>query len=84
MRITIKQLEMLVDRINDARGTPAAPYTNVDGKLKANVDNFHIDQAYGGCSLVQMVNENGGVRTISPNGFGTKRELYTFLQGMLA
>lgn len=84
MRITNKQLEMLVDRLNETRGTPKEPWTRTDSGLKANVNNYHIDSAYGGVRLVQHMNEGGGIHVISTNGFGTKRELDTFLRGMLA
>ena len=84
-RITKKHLEWKVDRINEATGNNLAAYTRgEDGKIRGNIGNYHLDWAYGGVKLVQMMNENGGIRVISPHGYGTKRELNVFLTGMLA
>lgn len=79
-RITNRQLENMVEAINTVYGHAIEPYT--DGK--ANIGTYYIDGAYGGVKLVQLVSDGGGVRNVSPNGYGTKRELYTFLNGMLA
>lgn len=79
-RINNLDLEKLVGRINRATGQPETPYQRVKGKLVANIGNYHIDRAYGGVKLVQMVNEGGGIRVISNGGYGTKRELYNEMQ----
>ncbi len=85
-RITQKDLKYLVGRINEATGSPAAQYTrdSTTDKFTANIDNYHLDYAYGGVKLVQMVNGGGGIREISKGGFGTKRELYNWMQAFLA
>lgn len=44
-------------------------------------NSYALDQAYSGIKLVQHTAE--GQRDVSPNGFGTKRELYIFMRGML-
>ena len=84
-RIRQKDLEYLVDRINEATGSPMSPYTKSENPpYKANIGNYHLDYAYGGVKLVRMVNEHGGIQNISRNGFGTKRELYNWMQAFLA
>ncbi|MHC4271996.1 MAG: hypothetical protein ACYST2_06760 [Planctomycetota bacterium] len=85
-RITQKDLEYLVDRINEATDSPKACYTKVaeTGPMKANIGNYHLDYAYGGVKLVRMVNERGGITDISRCGFGTKRELYNWMQAFLS
>lgn len=82
-RISIKQLESMVLRINKLTNSPETAYTKIDGKLKANIGHYHLDQAYGGVKLVRMNNESGGIHCISKNGFGTKRELYNFMTAFI-
>ena len=83
-RITQKNLEIYVDRINQATNSPMAAYTKKDGKFTANIGNYHLDYAYGGAKLVRMCNEGGGISTISTGGYGTKRELYEWMRAFLA
>lgn len=71
-RITEKDLEKHLDRLNE--GKPEKP--------RFTPGRYDLDYAYGGVKLVQYVNERGGQRDISTGGFGTKRELFTFMQGM--
>jgi len=83
-RITNKQLDYLVNRINELTGSPLATYTkDSKGQYKANPGNYHINGAYGGIKLVQMSNKEGGICNISTNGFGTKRQLYDFCHAFL-
>lgn len=84
MRITDKHLDGMVNRLNELTGNPVTSYTKVDGKLKANIGNYHLSEAYGGVELHQMDNESGGVNVISRNGYGTKRQLYDFLTAFIA
>lgn len=81
-RITDKQLQAIVDRLNRVTGSPAAPY--IDGK--AQIGNFHLSHAYGGVCLHRMYNESGGVSSPLSTGHITKRELaglmYAFLAGI--
>ncbi len=84
-RITNAQLDKLIFRLNTARKQPLTSWTKGDNGLpKANIGNYHIDSAYGGVRLVQHMNESGGIDVISVDGFGTKRQLDSFLRGMLA
>ena len=85
-RIKQKDLEILVERINKATNSPLKAYRrdNPTGKYTGNVGHYSLDYAYGGVKLVRMVNQSGGIRVISTGGFGTKRELYHWLQAFLA
>lgn len=91
-RITQKNLEHLVDRINEVTGSPldycvrcsGLNGTQINQPFKASVGHYHLDYAYGGVKLVRMVNEGGGISVISTDGYGTKRELYNWLQAFLA
>lgn len=84
-RITQKDLEYLVERINEATNSPQQQYTKSDERpMKSNIGNYHLDYAYGGVKLVRMANEHGGISDISRQGYGTKRELYIWMQAFLA
>ena len=82
-RITTKDLEFLVSRINKLTNSPAESWTREDGTSKAGVNNYHLDSAYGGVKLVRMTNESGGVSLVSRNGYGTKKELYYQLDAII-
>lgn len=73
-RISIKQLKALCTWINELKNTPIEAYERIDGKVKANIGNYHLYQAYGAVALHRMVNEGGGVTEVL--GLSTKRELY--------
>ena len=87
-RITEKQLQAVVDRINIATGSPIASYVEIDGKFTAQPGNYHLDGAYGGWKLSRMSNQGGGTSDVFHSGFCTKRELYdqlhAFLRGLEA
>ena len=82
-RITQKQLEYLVERINEATNSPKASYTETEEGYKANIGNYHLSYAYGGVKLERMCNEHGGVNTVSTGGYSTKRELYDWMRAFL-
>lgn len=84
MRITQKDLECLVKRINDTTNSPITTCTKNAKQYVWNINNYHLDYAYGGVKLVRTCNEHGGISTISTGGFGTKRELYNWMQAFLA
>ena len=54
--------------------------------MKAQIGNYHIDGAYGGVSLHQMVNDGGGIRDVFSCGHVPKRELFdricAFMEGI--
>ena len=81
-RVTEKQLQAIVDRLNRITGSPMKPY--VDGK--AQIGNYHLSHAYGGVCLHRMHNENGGVSSPLSTGHISKRELmgllYAFISGI--
>jgi len=86
MRTSIKTLEALCDWINEATNSPKTPYTRVDGRMKGNVGNYHLSQAYGGVCVHLMANESGGVSTPIWSGHIPKREaesqMRAFLRGL--
>ena len=86
-RITERDLNGVCKTLNKVTGNPETPFTRDEaGKHSANIGNYHIDSAYGGYKLVQMVNTGGGIRTIT-SGYITKRELYyqihSYMDGIL-
>lgn len=81
-RITEKQLEAVVERVNRATESPLASWTKTATGTKANLGNYHLEYAYGYVSLNRMVTDGGGVERILPGG--TKRELYHQLHAYLA
>lgn len=79
-RISIKDLEMLAMRINEATGSPAKPYVD----SKAQVGNYHISQAYGGVCLHRMHSVGGAVTTPLASYHEPKRALYDRMTSYLA
>ncbi len=66
-RVTESDLNDLANMLNEVFNKPARHY--------------HIEYACGAVSLVQMVNERGGIKTVL--GPCTKRELYRGMQTLL-
>ena len=61
---TINTLKFLVNRLNELTQSPLEPYTqNEAGRMKANIGNHHLSQAYGGVCVHRMANDGGGVTT---------------------
>lgn len=83
-RITNQRLENRVALLNRILKRPEQPWSRKTGTLKANIGNLHISGAYGGVALNEMMNTSGGVHDISGFGHQSKRELDTFISGMLA
>lgn len=83
-RITKKQLQSRIETINSILNRPNSPYTQIDGKLTANIGNFSLSQAYGGYGVHLMVNENGGVSTPVWHGHITARDAYERLSAFIA
>ena len=81
MRITIKQLELLTAELNKQLDRPLKPYIKENGKLTAQIGNFHLYQAYGAYGLHEMASEGGGIRQTVD--LGTKKELYTALHKLI-
>lgn len=81
-RVTEKDLEAIVNRINRITNSPLEPYING----KAQPGNYHISHAYGGVALHRMSNTSGGVSSPLSTGHIPKRELaglmYAFINGI--
>ena len=82
-RITEKQLQAIVDRINRATNSPMTSYTKIGTKYTPNPGNYHLDGAYGGWSLSRMCNTGGGTSDVFRCGHIPKRELYNRMQAFL-
>ena len=83
-RITDKQLDNLAQWLNELTGSPTEPYSRgEDGKLRANIGNYHISHAYGGVCLHRMVNDGGGVNTPLVYGHVPKRELFNAMHAFI-
>jgi hypothetical protein len=83
-RITEKQLESLVQWVNELTNSPPTSYTRTeDGKLSANIGNYHLYFAYGGVNLHRITNTGGGVNTPLGEGTRTKRELFNQLHAFI-
>jgi hypothetical protein len=87
MRVTNLQLEAVVERINRVTGADQSSYTRgADGKLRANIGNYHLSFAYGGVSLHRMMSDGGGVEDVFRCGHIPKRELlnrmHAFIDGL--
>ena len=82
-RITRKQLEVLVNEINELTNSPLEYKDESATKFKSNINHYCLDMAYGGVKLVRIVNEAGAEREISNIGYGTKRELYNYMNAFI-
>lgn len=85
-RITEKDLQSLVDRLNEITGNKKEQYTKDEttGRYVGNIGNYHLSFAYGGVTLHQMFNEGGGITTPLGGGYFTKRELYYKLHAFIS
>lgn len=86
MRITVKDLEKRVDYLNELTNSPKTSYSEKDGKMTANIGNYHLSGAYGGYCVHRMCNEGGGVTTPIVSYHVPKRELFeklcSFINGI--
>ena len=88
-RVTEKELESLVEWLNEITGQPKEQYTKDEaGNYKSNIGNYHLSFAYGGVALHRMVNDGGGVTEPLYTGHVSKRELaerlYAYIYGIQA
>lgn len=83
-RITKKQLQARIETINSILNRPATPYTQVEGKLIANIGNFSLSQCYGGYCVHLMVNDGGGVSTPIWYGHIPARDAYERISAFIA
>jgi len=83
-RITIKDLENGIARLNRLAGTPETPYTkHANGKWTPNPGNYHLSGAYSGYQVMQMVNEGSGASCPIGAGHVPKRECYETLHAFI-
>ena len=79
-RITEKMLRSRIDYLNDITGNNPEPWgKDTNGRMKANIGNYHLSHAYGGVCLHQMSNEGGGVNNHLQGYHSPKRELFNRL-----
>jgi hypothetical protein len=78
-RVTEKQLQAIVDRLNRVTNSPMEPYI----KGKAQPGNYHLSHAYGGVCLHRMFNEGGGVSSPLSIGHVPKRELLNLMHAYI-
>jgi hypothetical protein len=86
-RVTLNQLQAVIDRINRETGSPVEPYVlDADGKNRAQIGCYHLSRAYGGFALHRMVTEGGGVSSPLSTGHIPARDLlnrmHAFLLGL--
>ena len=87
-RITMRDLEATVRRINTICGTPQQPYELVlatddkPSRYEPQARCYHLSGAYGGYSLQQMCDTGSGVRSII-EGYRPKRELYELMHAYI-
>jgi hypothetical protein len=79
-RLTIPEVEAVIDRLNTVANRPATPHTI--SRPGANPGNFHLNGSGGSYSLLEITERSGSCRTII--GPATLRTLYTALQAYLA
>ena len=89
-RYTMRDLEVLVDRLNRTAGADAKAHRDATEAEKAagfalvsNVGTYYLMGAYGGHKLVQITNYGGGVRDVLRVGYSSKRELYYAMHAYL-
>ena len=77
MRITQKDLSILINRLNITAKTP---------QEWPKVGHFCLDCAYGGYSLHQLISDKGAVRDVFNSGHIPARDLYfricAFIEGL--
>jgi hypothetical protein len=81
MRTTLAQIEALIAELNKQLDRPSKPYIKENGKLTAQIGNFHLYQAYGAYGLHEMATDGGGIRQTTQ--LGTKKELYNALHKLI-
>lgn len=83
MKVTEKQLQALVDRINEMTDSPSTSSTKFDGEYKANIGNYHLSLAYGKASLHRVANVDWGIEDVFKCGHVTKKELKDLLHSFI-
>lgn len=83
-RITERQLQIQIDRINFLTRSPINSWSrNEDGTLFSYEGNYHLSHAYGGVCLHRMVNDCGAVQDVFSCGHVPKRDLYNRIRAFI-
>jgi len=84
-RITVTQLQAVIDRLNRETGSPAKPYVrDAEGRQRAQIGCYHLSRAYGGFALHRMVTDGGGVSSPPHTGHIPARDLLNRMHAYLA
>ena len=81
MRITLKQLESMVNNLNRSANRPTVSHcrsSDNSNRMISNIGHYRVSQGCGSARVEEIINEGGGIRVLCN---GSKRELYTFLTG---
>lgn len=85
-RITQKQMQALLDRLNTIAGTPLTTFDPDRTEARWNVGNFHLDSAYNGFCLMQVVSPRGAVENVLGTAYAplsqTYRDTQIFIRGL--
>jgi hypothetical protein len=80
MKITMKDLQGAVNRLNTLVKANPDPYTKIgevpNQTYRANVGTYFISGAYGGHKLERMATSGGGTCDPLRSGYTTKKDLY--------
>ena len=79
-RVTVAQLQAVIDRLNRITYSPALPYVN--GKAQPGC--YHLSRAYGGFCLHRMANEGGGAYDVFSCGHVPARDLANRMHAFIA
>lgn len=82
-RISTKDLELLVERLNRITKSPLHTWTKSEGKLTASIGNYHLESAYGGWRLCRIVSVGGSTQDVLCTGYTTKRKLYDLISAYI-
>jgi hypothetical protein len=84
-RITKKDLENGVRRLNTLAGTPQEPWTrDANGNYHPQPFCYHLSGAYGGYMVQQVVAQGSGCSTPITCGHVTKRACYETLHAFIS
>lgn len=84
IRVTEKDLEAVVRRINEITQSPMVSYIkDSTGKLVCQVGNYHLDYAYGGVALHRTLTKEGGIKDVLLCGYVPKAELHKLMQAFI-
>jgi len=82
-RITTKDLEAIVARLNAITGNPQDPYSSdIKGRLRPNTGHYWLDRDYGGNKLVQFL-DGSRSRDVSNIGYASKRALFDWIDAYI-